>query len=54
MRVLYPRIKFSKPVTNIGIYISIVLFSVIYEYNLKQTHPKYEWSDNPLGLVWWY
>jgi len=38
--VLYPRIKFSKLVTNIDMYISIVLFPEIYERNLKQTHPK--------------
>jgi len=37
MNVLYPEIKFSKLVTNIGMYISIVLFSGINEYNLKQT-----------------
>ena len=33
---LYPKIKFSKFVTNIGIFLN--LFSGIYKYNLKQTH----------------
>jgi len=38
--ILYPGIKFSKLVTNIGIYIPIILFPGINKYNLKQTHPK--------------
>ena len=40
--ILYPGIKFSKLVTNIDIdiYISIILFSGINKYNLKQTQPK--------------
>jgi len=37
--ILYPRIKFSKLLTNIGIYIPIILFPGINKYNLKQTHP---------------
>jgi len=37
--VLYPGIKFSKLVTNIDMCIPIILFSGIYKYNLKQTHP---------------
>jgi len=37
--ILYPGIKFSKLVTNIGIYISIILFPGINKYNLKQTRP---------------
>jgi len=40
INVLYPEIKFSKLVANIGMHIYILLFSGIYEYNLKQTHPK--------------
>jgi len=36
--ILYAGIKFSKLVTNIDIYISIILFSGINKYNLKQTH----------------
>jgi len=39
-KVLYPGIKFSKLVTNIGMRIPIILFPGIYKYNLKQTHPK--------------
>jgi len=43
--VLYRGIKYSKLVTNIGMYISIVLFPGIYEYNLKQTHPQlFNWT----------
>jgi len=38
--ILYPGIKFSKLVTSIGICISIILFSGINKYNLKQTHRK--------------
>jgi len=38
--ILYPGIKFSKLVTNIDIYIPIILFPEINKYNLKQTHPK--------------
>jgi len=37
---LYPGIKFSKLVTNIDIYISIILFPKINKYNLKQIHLK--------------
>jgi len=33
-----PGIKFRKLVTNINIYISIILFPGTYEYNLKQKH----------------
>jgi len=39
MNILYPGIKFSKLVTNINIYVFMILFSEIYDYNLKQTHP---------------
>ena len=39
--ILYPGIKFSKLVTNIGIYIPIILFPGINKYNLKQTHLKF-------------
>jgi len=38
--VLYEVMKFIKPITNIRMHISIVLFLGIYEYNLKQTHTK--------------
>jgi len=37
--ISYLGIKFSKLVTNIGMYIFIILFQGIYNYNLKQTHP---------------
>jgi len=33
-----PEIKFSKLVTNISIYIPIILFPGINKYNLKQIH----------------
>jgi len=36
--ILYLGIKFSKLVTNMGIYIPIILFPGINKYNLKQTH----------------
>jgi len=39
MNILYPEIKFSKLVTNIDMYISIILFPEIYECNSKQTQP---------------
>jgi len=38
-------IKFNKFITNIGIYVSIILFSGINKYNLKQTHPKKKFGD---------
>jgi len=38
--LLYPGIKFNKLVTNIGMYISIILFMEIYKYNFKQTLPR--------------
>jgi len=36
--ILYLGIKFNKFVTIIHIYISIILFTGINKYNLKQTH----------------
>jgi len=39
-------IKFSKLVTNIDIYIYIILFPGINKYNLKQTHPKFTVSTS--------
>jgi len=38
--LLYLGIKFSKIVTNIGIYIPIILYPGIKNYNLKQIHHK--------------
>jgi len=35
--ISYPRIKFSKLVTNIDIYEFMILFQRIFNYNLKQT-----------------
>jgi len=41
MNILYSGIKWSKLITKIGMYNSIILFSRVYKHNLKQTHSKY-------------
>jgi len=46
--ILCPGIKFSKLVTNIGMYVFMILFTGIYNYNLKEK--KVEKYDVPLKI----
>jgi hypothetical protein len=38
--ILYLGIKFSELVTNIDMYVFMILFPKIYNYNFKQTNPR--------------